>query len=199
MQKTKNDLTAFLRETVPSVVYHYLINQGGGMRQCGTISDAFGAIAVDAGFEAYVTSRPGHFFNVVKVSDGVFEIDMSAIQFEFDSMADDDELELERLRKVIANDPFRAIKVRKIPDVPSWARPPSPEDEACFYTPVKRHMSSKNKIAALMRGEYGKGPGDQNTRDLLGGRPYGAEMKPLEIECVMERVMLRLISRASLV
>lgn len=198
-QKTKAELQAFLHEAVPDLVYRYLIRVGS-LRQCGSISDAFGTIARDAGFEAFVSSRPGHFYNVVRVSDGVFEVDLSAVQFEFDRWAEDEDAEMERLMAIIAHDPFRAIKVRRIEEVPAWAHEPPPEEGQC-YAPVAGFKRGYTK--RLMRGEYGRVDG--YMKDLLQGRPYAQGMRPIElevrrpsysmrrIELVERRVMQRLL------
>lgn len=194
MSKNTADLAAFLREETPAIVWRYLLDQGGGLRQCGSISDAFGAIAQDAGFDAYVSGRTGHFYNVVRVDDGVFEVDMSAIQFEYDALAPNDDEEVERLMGVIARDPFRAIKVKRIPEVPEWARRASPEDEGMCYTPVQTHKWYKPRVMAMQRGERmlgrREGPGVQR----LGGRPYGDESQPSHVlEAVDRQVALNAV------
>lgn len=179
-----SDLEQFLAKSVPYFIYKYLI-QAGSLRQCGSISDAFATVAQDAGFEAYVTSRPGHFLNVVKTSDGVFEVDLSAIQFEFDRMKawesdEAEDAELTRLMRIIAEDPFRAVKVRRIDEVPSWARPAQPEDASCFYTPVEYFKSSPKRMEKLQRGEYSDLL-DSYLKRILGDRPYAAQAKPLKL------------------
>lgn len=180
---SSSDLEQFLSNSVPYFTYRYLI-QAGSLRQCGSISDAFATVVKDVGFEAYVTSRPGHFLNVVKTSDGVFEVDLSAIQFEFDrykSYESDaaEDAEMMRLMKVIAEDPFRAIKVRRIAEVPEWARPAQAEDPSCYYTPVETFKRSPKRMEKLQRGEYDNL--DPILKRVLGNRPYAAQAKPVKL------------------
>jgi hypothetical protein len=177
--KTTQDLNQFLHAMVPGLVAQYLI-QAGSVRQCGSISDAFATIAKDHGFDAYVTSRPGHFFNVVRVDDGIFEIDMSAIQFEHDWQASDPDEEVDRLLRILARDPYRAMKVRRIDEVPPWARPATPENEACYYTPTTWAKKYPERVARYMRGEIRV----SDRMPELGGRPYADEMKPIDLRDV---------------
>jgi hypothetical protein len=192
---TSSDLESFLAKSVPYFTYRYLI-EAGSLRQCGSISDAFATVAKDAGFEAYVSSRPGHFLNVVKTNDGVFEVDLSAIQFEFDRHAaresdEAEDREMTRLMKIIAEDPFRAIKVRRIAEVPTWARSATEEDASCLYTPVEDFKESAKRMERYQRGEYKDW--DRNIKHLLEGRPYAEKAKPVKL--LAEKVEIEKIEK----
>jgi hypothetical protein len=186
--KTKTELTAFLRRAVPDLVYSHII-QAGSLRQCGSISDALGTIARSEGFDAFVASRPGHFYNVVQVEDGVFKVDLSAIQFEFDRWTDDEDAEMERLLTLIAKDPFRAIKVRRIDSMPSWASLPPSEDASVCYEPVAAFRL--DRTARLKQGKFGST--DRLARDLLKGGPYAQEARPIELETTAPSYGMRMV------
>ena len=179
--KTSEDLTRFLHEIVPGLVAQYLI-QAGSVRQCGSISDAFATIAKDRGFDAYVTSRPGHFLNVVRVSDGVFEIDMSAIQFEHDHMAPDPDEEVERLLRVVAEDPYRAMKVRRIREVPEWGQARvAGRRVVLLRAGAVAQGRYPERVGRYMRGEFRK---SDRIQHVLEGRPYASAMKPIDLRDV---------------
>jgi hypothetical protein len=146
--RTTADLDAFLARTVPTLVHKYMIG-GGSVKVCGTISETFGTLARANGFDAYVAGRPGHFVNEVETADGTYEVDLSAIQFECHGEGDVPAA-LERLTE----DPYRAMRVRRLSGVSESARAPMGEESERFYTPVKSFPGWRKQAEAAAAGQY---------------------------------------------
>lgn len=173
--KSEADLQAFLDEVVPVLVYDEMIRTGA-VKVCGSISDTFASIAASRGFEAYVIPLYGHFVNEVVTTNGVFRIDLSAIQF--DCM--DEEDVLPALRRV-AKDPFAAIEVTRVPELDYQARPARPEEEVppgreswrdLAYRPVARYPKKKARYERAARGEYDP-QFDAREVAITEGKPFG--------------------------
>lgn len=166
--KTGSELESFLREVVPILVYKQMIG-GGAVKVCGAISDAFGAIARANGFDAYVVSKPGHFVNEVETSSGVYEVDLSAIQFE--CLGEDD---VDRALETVAKNPYRAMKVHKVRSLSLHATVPSSDRPEVFWTPVASFPRWKKLAMAAMEGKYDP-QFDRRELHYTGGKPYARE------------------------
>lgn len=173
--KSEADLKAFLDEVVPVLVYDEMIRTGA-VKVCGSISDTFASLAASRGFEAYVIPLYGHFVNEVVTTNGVFRVDLSAIQF--DCMDEDDVLPA--LRKV-TEDPFAAITVTRVPQLDDRARPARPEEEVppgreswrdLAYRPVARYPKKKARYERAARGEYDP-QFDAREVAITEGKPFG--------------------------
>lgn len=163
--KTAKELDALLAKTVPVLVHRFMINSGA-VKVCGAISDAFGAIAEDNGFEAYVASRPGHFVNEIVTKDGVYEVDLSAIQFECQ-----DEEDVPGALERLTEDPYRAMRVRKLDGLSYSSREPAPDNPDFHYTPRKSYAFWQKMAERAGRGEYN--PMFTWEISATGGKPFG--------------------------
>jgi hypothetical protein len=186
-QKSSADLDSFLNKEVPYFVHkHILLTKS--VRQCGATSDAFATVAKANGFDAYVGSVPGHFLNYVQTADGVFKVDLTAIQFEFDhhAAAGGDaaqRAEMGRLMSMVAHDPFRAIKVEKVDHLPADARPAHPENEAMHYTPVDAWRFGSPDMNRHMRGEYDDDElDDRIVKRATGGAPFAGRATGVKVK-----------------
>jgi len=134
---SKQDLNKFLHQVVPQLVDRYII-QSQSIKACSSISPAFEVLAKQAGFPTQTEDTGRHVVNYVTTSDGVFRIDLSAIQFDFcpdynvewserDFAGDDPHrVEVQRLLDIVKKDPMQAIDVRSVDDSPysGWSGNP---------------------------------------------------------------------------
>lgn len=111
----------WFKEALPALIFQHII-QAKAVKVCSGISPIFGIIARNYGYDAYVVSVPGHFFNVVITPEGPIEVDLTAIQFQVcDFVKDDDTTArdpygirkaLRRVLRHVIRDPSRAIKIQ---------------------------------------------------------------------------------------
>lgn len=133
--KSAVDLQRWLEEATPVVVGAFLIAPGS-VKQCGHVSNVFGAWSAELGFDVLVYAAPGHFFNIFQTTDGPIAVDMTAVQFEvpqraatFEPTERDPFGERRALRAIVAElraDPARAITVS--PARAFIGEPPEPSD-----------------------------------------------------------------------
>lgn len=162
--KTARELDELLTEVVPVLVHRFMINSGA-VKVCGAISDAFGSIARERGFDVVVADRPNHYVNEILTTDGPYEVDLSAIQFE---CVDDTDVPA-ALRR-LTEDPYSAIHVRKL-GRPIEGRAPSPENPDYFWTPVASYDFWRQMALQAGRGEYF--PEARWEIAATEGRPFG--------------------------
>ena len=169
---TARQFGTFLQSAIP--VFSLYLVEARSLRQCGTISDQFGAVARDAGFDAYVVSVPGHFLNQVVTSNGTFEVDLTAAQFR-DTPYEDNLRAL--LREIVAN-PYAAAKIVRIKGLSSAARAPTRPNPP-LYDPVRKYeLYRKRIVPQLLRGQLD--PRDEMDAEylrLLGGARFGAKIR----------------------
>lgn len=163
--KSARELSALLVEVVPVLVYFKMI-YARAVKVCGQISDAFAAIARARGFEAYLVSMPGHFVSEVVTSDGVFEVDLSHVQFACRS-----DVDVRRALERVAENPFAAIRVRRVEGLSESARAPAPDVVEIGYEPVSAYPAWKAHTDAVRRGEWDPELDVQEMR-VSKGLPY---------------------------
>ena len=114
--KSFSDFNSWLNSVIPKLIHKYMIATKS-MKVCSTISADFAEIAADKGFPVGVLKIPGHHFNVAFTSDGLYKIDLSAIQFvcKHDITDRKNRKEVIENYKKLYNDPFSAIEVNKMP------------------------------------------------------------------------------------
>lgn len=76
------ELHRFLEKVVPSLVYTFIV-RAHSLKACSGISPAFERVAAKYGLNAPVVNDPqrSHVYNVVRTKDGIYKVDLSAIQF----------------------------------------------------------------------------------------------------------------------
>ncbi|MFI5298183.1 MAG: hypothetical protein ACHREM_08805 [Polyangiales bacterium] len=166
-----HQLGSFLARAVP-VFALYLI-EARSLRQCGTISDQFAAVARHYGFDAYVVAEPGHFMNEVVTSNGIFRIDMTAAQFR-DTPYEDN---LRTLLAEIVENPYRAATFKRIARLSPAARLPTAPVPG-LYDPVPKFDRYAAKVVPrLLAGRLD--PRDELDQDylrLLRGKTFGSKL-----------------------
>ena len=108
--KSFDELNNLLQQIVPKMVHKYLIS-GKTIKNCSGVSRDFAEIATQAGFACLIQNVPGHFRNILLLTDGMYVVDISHIQFELDFQSKDSAI---KNYKKIYNDPFKCIKVEKL-------------------------------------------------------------------------------------
>ena len=114
-EKSWQDLVEWLYEAIPVIVMRWML-VAKAVKVCSVISPVFASIAKANGFDAWIDKKPGHVFNVVMLSDCDAMVDLSAIQFEYDSDGEDGTYdyvlrETDRLLAEVRDNPFAAAKV----------------------------------------------------------------------------------------
>jgi hypothetical protein len=165
-------LGSFLAHAVP--VFALYLLEARSLRQCGTMSDQFGAVARHYGFEAYVVAEPGHFLNEVVTSNGIFRIDMTAAQFR-DTPYED------RLREImseIVDNPYRAATFKRIARLSPSARLPAAPVPG-LYDPVRKFDRYATKVVPrLLAGKLDpRDDLDQDYLRMLHGKTFGSKLR----------------------
>lgn len=138
-------LREFLEEAVPVLVLKFIV-MGRALKVCSSISPDFTEVAASRGFLAYTWRLPGHVVNVVEYNGRVFQIDLSAIQFRVCEF-EDDETALDTLMAKVILNPFAAIRIRELPEVPFDADPPrGPADYSEFWNPLRSYEFYKRTL-----------------------------------------------------
>lgn len=119
---------------VPKLIHKYML-RSQSMKVCSTISPEFAKIANSKGFNVGTVNQPGHVINVLVVSDGIFLLDLSHIQFLCKNDISDKENRAEVIQnfKNLKTNPMSAVKIEKVEKVPFNAKF---EDEKLFFDPV---------------------------------------------------------------
>lgn len=136
------EFKVFLDAMVPKLIHKYML-LSRSMKVCSGISPDFAEYAVNKGFAVLTEKVPGHMRNVILTIDGPYIIDLSYIQFLCQHSIDSDDPTPEEKAKVLQNykdlyaNPFKAIKVEKMPmNAIPHANPPQGNYDS-LYDPVK--------------------------------------------------------------
>lgn len=157
MTMTSAQLKEFLREAIPVLVLRELV-MSGTVKSCSGVAPALAAVARDRGFDARVVRTPGHFLNVIQTSDGVWEVDLSAIQFEYCRDAPDERKEMRRLLQKVIKNPFAAVKIRRAEEMPDDASLPPTADK--FWDPLDGYNRGLKRVQDIRSGKAEFLPGD---------------------------------------
>ncbi len=166
--KSSEELLSFINQVVPPLIYQYMI-VGRTTKACSGISPSFGVLANEAGFAVFLSRLPGHIVNVSLCSDGIFQIDLSNIQFQVDSNQKEWK-EHQRLLQMVARDPFAAIQITRLNHLPSLSIPE--RDAMCAVNGTEEEvLSSAQKQIQQIQDE-----GPDSASDVA--RFYGGKLFP---------------------
>lgn len=117
--KSEAEFRIFLDDLLPKLIHKYLI-RSGTMKNCSGISSDFSEIAGSAGFPVLTQHVPGHQRNVVLTNEGPLMVDLSYIQFSCNHDWSDKNNQDEVIKNylTIYQDPWKAIKIEKLPKIP---------------------------------------------------------------------------------
>lgn len=134
--KSFNEFEKFLSKAVPILIKSYMVS-GKAVKVCSSISPDFAEIAANNGFAVLTETVPGHYRNIFISDECPYVIDLSYIQFTCGYTGYNQEKLFETLKEIY-NDPFKAIKIEKLPQsyiYDDWRFPHGKYDE--MYNPVK--------------------------------------------------------------
>lgn len=116
----------YVLNIAPKIIYTNII-QCRSLKQCSEVAPLFAAIASKDGFATLIASAPNHYYNVMLTEEGPMGVDLTALQFKANSLADKilenddeewDEIDpmgerraKEQLLSLIVKNPYETVRI----------------------------------------------------------------------------------------
>lgn len=108
------EFKSFLDRYITTIVRKYLVSTKS-VKNCSGVSPDFAEFAAKNGFAVVIESVPGHVRNVFFGEDSAYIVDLSFIQFTCGYRGYEDEDILINTLKEVYKNPYKAVKIQKLP------------------------------------------------------------------------------------